>query len=114
MVAFLPWGEAQTCVSQRVAELPISNNILPLTRDTRIFSIKGNTSSTGIGQASRFFQASLAESLEKPCFACLGLHPISNTFLPRLANAIKILQLVVDLPIPPWSYTYNFFLAPLI
>lgn len=31
--------------------------------------------------------------------SCLGAQPICKTFLPRLANAVEILQLIVDLPI---------------
>ncbi len=37
--------------------------------------------------------------------SCLGSQPIWRTFLPRFANAVEMLQLVVDLPMPPFPYT---------
>ena len=39
--------------------------------------------------------------------SCFGSHPICKTFFPRLASAIEILQLAVDLPIHPFPYTDN-------
>ncbi len=46
--------------------------------------------------------------------SCLGSQPSWSTFFPLLAKATEILQLVVDLPIPPLPYTASFTLIFLL
>ena len=91
---------------------PASTHLTPL-KPSKTKSSGRNSSAW----KSTSFKISITVGTNEPVkvkvLSCLGSHPICSTRLPSLEKAADKLELVVDLPMPPFPYTEK-TLAPSI